>query len=314
VLALPGVEQLLHVPPLLVAELEAGEKAPSLGDVVILDGGFEMLAYRNRLPQLPAQPTEKAHLRRFHAASVAPLWGLGAQGPTGMALSRLVRDFAIRIEPVGSRADLRGHLARLLSLLRVLLCDLFAFLGLPGMRHRLLPKLLRLLAPLLQPSLPISHHRERDRQENDHRTDRYHDPNPTCHSASPPSLVCSEEQTAGIGDRFRCSRESLDPLGHSFLNFVVRGVASVAHGNRDGIADRPPNSGAGGLAREANAHILALEARVREMGLRSRVPDEDLIGLFCECGCMSIVSATREDYERDGGVWLEGHEPGLRDG
>ena len=65
-LALPGVEQLLHVPPLLVAELEAGEEAPGLGDVVVLDRGLEMLAGRDRLPQLPSQPAEEAHLRGFH--------------------------------------------------------------------------------------------------------------------------------------------------------------------------------------------------------------------------------------------------------
>ena len=69
-LPLPGVEQLLHVPPLVVAELEAGEQAPGLGYVVVLDRRLEVLAHRNRLPQLPAQPAEKAHLRGFHALSL----------------------------------------------------------------------------------------------------------------------------------------------------------------------------------------------------------------------------------------------------
>src|SRR5262249_53878792 len=65
-LPFPGVEQLLDVPPLLVAELEAGEEPAGLGDVVVLDRGLEMLAHRDRLPQLPPQPTEEAHLRRLH--------------------------------------------------------------------------------------------------------------------------------------------------------------------------------------------------------------------------------------------------------
>lgn len=69
-LALPGVEQLLHVSPLLVAELEAGEQAPDLGHVVVRDRSLEMLASRDRLPQLPAQPAEEAHLGGFHALSL----------------------------------------------------------------------------------------------------------------------------------------------------------------------------------------------------------------------------------------------------
>ena len=73
------------------------------------------------------------------------------------------------------------------------------------------------------------------------------------------------------------------------------------------MADEP-NPDAAELAREVNASILALEARVREMGLRAR-PDELLVGLLCECGCMGIAAATPNDYDRDGGVWLEGHKP-----
>src|SRR5262249_46627128 len=70
-LPLPGVEQLLHVPPLLGAELEAGEEAPSLRHVVVLDRRLEVLAGGDRLPQLAPQPAEEAYLRGFHAASVA---------------------------------------------------------------------------------------------------------------------------------------------------------------------------------------------------------------------------------------------------
>src|SRR5262249_26090705 len=42
-----------------------------LRDVVVLDGRLEVLAGRDRLPQLTAQPAEEAHLRRFHRLSVA---------------------------------------------------------------------------------------------------------------------------------------------------------------------------------------------------------------------------------------------------
>src|SRR5205814_1224400 len=65
-LAFPGVEQLLHVPPLRVAELEAGEEPSRFDDVVVLDGSLEVLAHRDRLPQLAPQPAEEADLRSFH--------------------------------------------------------------------------------------------------------------------------------------------------------------------------------------------------------------------------------------------------------
>src|SRR5205823_15100373 len=74
-LALPAVAQLRHVPPLLVAELEAREEAPGLSHVVVLDRGLEVLPGRDRLPQLAPQPAEEAYLRGFHAASVAALAG-----------------------------------------------------------------------------------------------------------------------------------------------------------------------------------------------------------------------------------------------
>jgi hypothetical protein len=58
-----------------------------------------------------------------------------------------------------------------------------------------------------------------------------------------------------------------------------------------------------------NAHVLALEARVREMGLRAPPPGQDLIGLFCECGCLGIVASTPAGYEQNDGAWLDGHRP-----
>jgi hypothetical protein len=66
VLPLPGVQQLLHVPPLRVAELESRQEPSCLGDVVVLDGRLEVLAHRDRLAQLPPQPAEEAHLRGVH--------------------------------------------------------------------------------------------------------------------------------------------------------------------------------------------------------------------------------------------------------
>ncbi len=70
-LPLPGVEQLLDVAALRVAELEPREKPPRLGDVVVLDRRLEMLARRDRLAQLAPQPAEKAHLCCFHGVSLA---------------------------------------------------------------------------------------------------------------------------------------------------------------------------------------------------------------------------------------------------
>jgi len=57
-------------------------------------------------------------------------------------------------------------------------------------------------------------------------------------------------------------------------------------------------------ARAANAHIFALEER---LGVRER--DEPEIGLFCQCGCLEVVTVTRTRYEAAGGAWLDGHKP-----
>jgi len=67
------------------------------------------------------------------------------------------------------------------------------------------------------------------------------------------------------------------------------------------------------LAREVNAHILALEARLEDEAFLARDPTRHLIGFFCECGCMTIVAATRAEYEKRGGAWLEGHTKPLQD-
>jgi len=72
------------------------------------------------------------------------------------------------------------------------------------------------------------------------------------------------------------------------------------------VADKP-NSAAAEIAREANSHILALEERLQEVSVHRR--DRDLVGLFCECGCLGQVATTRAAYAANGGVWIEGHEP-----
>jgi hypothetical protein len=66
------------------------------------------------------------------------------------------------------------------------------------------------------------------------------------------------------------------------------------------------------VARELNAQIFVLEARLDDESFLSRNPERHLIGLMCECGCMEIVTSTRARYEKNGGAWLEGHEPRAR--
>jgi hypothetical protein len=67
---------LLHIPPLSVVERKLGEQAPRLGRVVVLDGGFEVLTDRRRLPQLTAQPPQQGDVRGFH------MGGDGIEPPT----------------------------------------------------------------------------------------------------------------------------------------------------------------------------------------------------------------------------------------
>ena len=72
------------------------------------------------------------------------------------------------------------------------------------------------------------------------------------------------------------------------------------------MADEP-NSAAAQIAREANAQILELEARLGEVSAHER--DRDSIRLFCECGCMAIVTTTRSRYDAIGGAWVKSHQP-----
>lgn len=71
----------------------------------------------------------------------------------------------------------------------------------------------------------------------------------------------------------------------------------------------PPDIGpqAARVAREANGYILALEERLTPSVGADRAERE--IGLFCECGCVQVVTMTSARYEAAGGAWLDGHEP-----
>src|SRR5437660_655721 len=62
-------------------------------------------------------------------------------------------------------------------------------------------------------------------------------------------------------------------------------------------------------AREANIHILALEARLDRSGR-----DEREVGLFCECGCLEALPLTVSEYEAAGGAWLEGPRASATEG
>lgn len=74
------------------------------------------------------------------------------------------------------------------------------------------------------------------------------------------------------------------------------------------MADKPSPRHAR-IGREANAHILALHARFREVTVHALKQNADPIQLFCECGCMRLLDVTPTDYDQDGGAWVEGHKP-----
>jgi hypothetical protein len=57
------------------------------------------------------------------------------------------------------------------------------------------------------------------------------------------------------------------------------------------------------LAKEVNGHIL--EAAASSNPETSPLP----VDLLCECGCMTSVKRTLNEYERDGGAWLVSHQP-----
>ena len=76
--AFPRLEQLLDVAPLLIRELEPGDKASRFGGIVVLDRGLQVLAERRRLCELAAQPAEEAHLGGFNCH----MGGDGLEPPT----------------------------------------------------------------------------------------------------------------------------------------------------------------------------------------------------------------------------------------
>jgi hypothetical protein len=61
---LPLVEEAADVARLGGGELKPGDDTPGLGRVVVADRGFEVLAERLWLAELPAQPAQEAHPRR----------------------------------------------------------------------------------------------------------------------------------------------------------------------------------------------------------------------------------------------------------
>src|SRR5439155_18988166 len=62
-LLFPGVQQTVHVPALLRCEGDLCQQPAHLGRVVVLDGGLEPLAHRQRLCKLAAEPAAQADLR-----------------------------------------------------------------------------------------------------------------------------------------------------------------------------------------------------------------------------------------------------------
>lgn len=64
-------------------------------------------------------------------------------------------------------------------------------------------------------------------------------------------------------------------------------------------------------AKAANHHIFALE-ELLPASVRSARADRE-IGLFCECGCLQVVTMTRADYDAAGEALLQGHRAGDED-
>ncbi len=93
-LPLPGVEELLHVSPLLLREGKARHEPACLTGIVVLDRCLEMLAHRRPLAELPPQPAEKAHLRRVHAGKSRTL------GPESVETYRRAPALRITVLPI----------------------------------------------------------------------------------------------------------------------------------------------------------------------------------------------------------------------
>src|SRR5262249_3728711 len=66
-LALPGGEHVVDVPPLRVGERRLRQHPARLRGIVVLDRGLEVLTKHTRLPELPPQPAQEADARLVHA-------------------------------------------------------------------------------------------------------------------------------------------------------------------------------------------------------------------------------------------------------
>jgi len=72
----------------------------------------------------------------------------------------------------------------------------------------------------------------------------------------------------------------------------------------EGGIDPPQRSQAADVARQVNATIYEMTARLDEL-VRSEGP----VGFLCECGCLAIALVTVAEYETSGGAWLPEHKP-----
>jgi hypothetical protein len=72
----------------------------------------------------------------------------------------------------------------------------------------------------------------------------------------------------------------------------------------EGGVDPPQRSEAAEVARQVNAAIYEMTARLDEL-VRSERP----VGFLCECGCLAIAPVTVAEYDASGGAWRAEHKP-----
>ncbi len=61
------------------------------------------------------------------------------------------------------------------------------------------------------------------------------------------------------------------------------------------------------VARDVNQRMTEVGRALADEG------EEPLLDFLCECGCDGRVSLSVLRYENEGGAWIPGHEPGLRE-
>jgi hypothetical protein len=54
--------------------------------------------------------------------------------------------------------------------------------------------------------------------------------------------------------------------------------------------------------------IRAVNRTIRDFADDPRIPDDETWEFFCECGCFTLVSVSLADFDRQGAVWVPGHE------